>query len=122
MTSNGPTTNLAAQPAIAPAVASTTGLRFADFTVDIGGVASHHLTKLLGTFGQDFYLLLWCKERRQLGPTDAQPHSSGRLSEPMCVLLVMQHAVLAGKVVMLSSIHVPSEGHLVHLSVSTDNP
>ena len=36
ITSKGPTTNLAAQPAMAPAVASTKGLLFAFFAADIG--------------------------------------------------------------------------------------
>ncbi len=39
MTSKGPTTNLAAQPAIAPAVASVTGLLFVCFAADIGVLA-----------------------------------------------------------------------------------
>ena len=90
MTSKGPTTNLAAQPAIAPAVASVTGLLFVCFAADIGVLAEsthlrpitrHCVAALIAADSDEGQ-----RERNAWGMTDAQTafiwHS---LSEPMCV-------------------------------------
>lgn len=89
MTSKGPTTNLAAQPAIAPAVASVTGLLFVCFAADIGVLAesthfrqiTRHCVAVLITADSD----KGQRERMLGGMTDAETafiwHSP---SEPMC--------------------------------------
>ena len=90
MTSKGPTANLAAQPAIAPAVASVTGLLFVCFAADIGVLAEsthlrsttrHYVAALIAVNSDEGQ-----RERNAWGMTDAQTaFISHSLSEPMCV-------------------------------------
>ena len=79
ITSKGPTANLAAHPAIAPAVASTTGLLFAFFTADIGILCAWHSQHSITGSATNICCSFGCGVARKNEPTQNrqmhQPHS-----------------------------------------------